>query len=345
MPGTMRRSPLAACALALTVLSIAPATVAQEAGDDEKLRAMATDLFDRGVKLMVAHKCDDANPIPAADRAACADALDYFVKATRAFPRALGAHRNAGLVARGLGRVALAARSFREVARKAPLEAQESRRRWAAPAAKEAEALEPRVPHLVMKLAPDPLPDGLVVKLDGDPIAEALLKTQIALDPGEHEVTAEAPGYKSASGRVKLAEKELVDLALKLEPLPKPPEPPPSAAGPTAAAAAPRPRSVVAPIVITAAGGALVGVGLVFGAMAKSARDDGCHSGVCRSQSDIDTAKSRATVATALTVLGGLAAAGGATWWVLASRSPEQTAFAPMLVPGGGGLVAMGKLP
>lgn len=340
----MRRSSLAPVALVASMLAVTSIARAEEAVEDEKLRAMATDLFDRGVKLMVAHKCDEAIPIPPADRAPCGEALDYFVKATRAYPRALGAHRNAGLVARGLGRVALAARSFREVARKAPLEAQESRRRWAAPAAKEAEALEPRVPHLVMKLAPDPLPDGLVVKLDGDPIAGALLKTQIALDPGEHEVTAEAPGYKPAAGRVKLAERELVDLALTLEPLPKAPEPAPLATGPIAAPPPAR-RSTVAPIVVTAAGGALVGVGLVFGAMAKSARDDGCHAGVCRSQSDIDTARSRATLSTVLTVVGGLAAAGGATWWVLAARTPEQTAFSPLIVPGGGGLVATRVLP
>lgn len=339
----MPRPSSASIAAALCVLSVAWTSHAQ-VEDDEKQKGMATDLFDKGVKIMVAHKCDEATPIPAADRAPCSESLDLFVKATKIYPRALGAHRNAGLVARGLGRVALAARSFREVARKAPLEASESRRRWAAPAAKEADLLEPRVPHLVVKLSPDPTPDGIVVRLDGEPIGDALLKTQIALDPGEHDVTAEAPGYKGASQHIKLAEKELVDVALTLEALPKPPETGP---GPIATSAGPAPPAPtpIAPIIVTATGGVLVGVGLVFGAMAKSTKD-GCSGGLCSSQSDIDKAKSQATLSTVFTAVGVAAAAGGATWWVLSSRkSGESTALSPLIVPGGGGLVATRVLP
>jgi hypothetical protein len=340
MSGPMPRPSSASIAAALCVLSVSWASHAQPE-DDEKQRGMATDLFDKGVKIMVAHKCDEATPIPAADRAPCAEALDLFVKATKIYPRALGAHRNAGLVARGLGRVALAARSFREVARKAPLEASESRRRWAAPAAKEADLLEPRVPHLVVKLSPDPTPDGLVVRLDGEPIGDALLKTQISLDPGEHDVTAEAPGYKGASQHIKLAEKELVDVALTLVALPKPAEAVVAGtSGPSGESPPPPAKMPIAPIVVTATGGVLLGVGLVFGAMAKATKD-GCSGGLCASQSDIDKAKSQATLSTVLTAVGVAAAAGGATWWVLSSsKSGESTALSPLIVPGGGGLVA-----
>lgn len=327
----------------LPVLTLAVAPVAAHAEEeDEQKKAMATDLFDRGVKIMVAHKCDETVPIPPADRASCAEALDYFVKATRAYPRALGAHRNAAFVAKGLGKVALAARSFREVARKAPLEASESRKRWAPPAAKEAEALEPRVPHVVIRVGPA-VPAGIVVKLDGDAIDERLLKTQLSLDPGEHEVTAEAKDHKPTSRKFTIAEKELVDLALTLEPLPKPlvAAPPPEAPPPP-----PEKPKTLAPMLVTIGGGVLIGVGLVFGASAKSARD-ACANHLCKSEDEIDKAYARARLANVFTIAGGAVAAGGAVWWIASSRSGEapRTGLSPMFAPGGGGLVATRVLP
>ncbi|MFX7063831.1 hypothetical protein ABTH87_19445, partial [Acinetobacter baumannii] len=75
---------------------------------------------------------------------------------------------------------------------------------------------------------------------------------------------------------------------------------------------------------VTATGGALVVAGLVFGGLAKSTKDS-CTNGLCASQSDIDKAKSQATLSTVLTAVGVAAAAGGATWWVLSSGSSGET--------------------
>ena len=314
-------------ALALASLLIAAPSLSSAADDDdEKKKAIATDLFDRGVKLMVANKCDDPTP-PAASRASCEEALDYFIKATRAWPKALGAHRNGAFVSRGLGKVATAARSFREVARRAPLESSESRRRWAEPAAKEAEALEPRIPHVTVRVS-DPVPPDVVLTIDGEPYDAKLLATAISLDPGAHQVTAEAPGFKGASRKFDVAERQSLDVTLSLEALPKAPVAVDS--GATSAAPPPEraPRDTTAPMLVTIGGGVLLGVGLAFGAMAKSAKD-ACKNDVCKSQDDLDKAKSRATLSTAFSGIGFAVAAGGAAWWAFGGSGEPSPSAAP----------------
>ncbi len=318
-------------ALALATLTLAASSLSLGADeDDEKKKAMATDLFDHGVKLMAANKCDDAAP-PDAGRAGCQEALDYFIKATRAWPKALGAHRNAAFVARGLGKVATAARSFREVARRAPLEQSESRRRWAEPAVKEAEALEPRIPHVTVRVG-EPTPPELVLTIDGEPYDATLLATAISLDPGPHQITAEAPGYNKAERKFELVERQSLDVTLALEALPRAPAPLDSAATSAAPPPPPPPRDTTAPMLVTIGGGVLVGVGLAFGAMAKSAKDS-CKNDVCKSQSDIDKARSRATLSTAFSAVGLVTAAGGAAWWAFGGSGGEASARRGAVVP------------
>jgi hypothetical protein len=351
------RGPLGVALLASSLLAAVGPALAQEAPDDEGARAIATDLFDRGVKIMVANKCDEAQPLPAAARAPCGEALDLFVKAARIYPKALGAIRNAAFVARGLGQVALASRNFREVARRAPLEQSESRRRWAAPSAEEAEALAPRIPYLVIKVT-GTVPESLEVKLDGESIDPSLLGTRIALDPGEHTVQALAPSFLPAEVHVTLAERETKEAPLTLRPLPAPaasasasashfPAPPPAPPPPPP----PPEPSRAGPIALAATGGALVLTSAIFGLRARSARDSGCDltARTCASAGDLDTARQRATMSTVFGIGGAALLAGGVIWWVVtpspADASPTRVGLSPWLAPGAGGLAASGVLP
>jgi hypothetical protein len=67
-----------------------------------------------------------------------------------------------------------------------------------------AAALEPRLPRLVIRVAA-PVP-GLGVLRDGAPVDGALLGTAMYVDPGEHTVTATAPGHAPFEATVRAVE-------------------------------------------------------------------------------------------------------------------------------------------
>lgn len=297
------------------------------AEDDDASKKIATDLFDKGVKLMSSKKCDEVTPSDA-DRPACKEALDLFLKAQRTYPKALGPYRNAAFVAKSLGLVALASRNFRHVARNAPLEQSEARRKWAGPAQKEAEALEARIPYVTMSVK-NATAEEVSIKLDGEAFASHLVGTAVAIDPGDHDVVAETKDGRKTSLKLSVAEKDKKDAVLQFEP--KKVAPPPPASASVAATStgttgdAPPPDRRLAPKIVVGAGGVLVGAGLVFGLMAKSAKD-ACSGGVCDSQADVDKAKSRANVSTILVGVGVAAVAGGALWWSLGKPSKETQA-------------------
>src|SRR5439155_26351465 len=142
-----------------------------------------------GLKLMVSYNCNESPT----DVGKCKKARGDFKRSYDLYPAALGALRNLAYVEKGLGMVASVARDFREVARKAPLDPKRERQKWAEIARAEVNNLEPRVPHLTIKVPAD-RPAGMKVVLDGAILAEAAWDTQIDVDPGKHEVHAEAPG-------------------------------------------------------------------------------------------------------------------------------------------------------
>jgi hypothetical protein len=67
----------------------------------------------------------------------------------------------------------------------------------------QAAALEPRLPRLTLS-APADRPAGFVVRRDGTPIAAGALGVALYVDPGEHEVTASAPGFEAFTQTVRL---------------------------------------------------------------------------------------------------------------------------------------------
>jgi hypothetical protein len=66
-----------------------------------------------------------------------------------------------------------------------------------------AAVLAPLIPQLELRVA-EPLPPGLLVTLDGVEVPAERLNTPLALDAGEHELQARAPGYADFQAQVTL---------------------------------------------------------------------------------------------------------------------------------------------
>ena len=172
------------------LLPLAAASLAARARADDDAganKALATDLFDRGVRKMRAGSCERS---PVGDRAACEEARDAFRRSFELYPAGLGALRNLANVEANLGLVASAARAFRELARRAPHDPDPARKMWAEFARQSAEQLAARVPHLQIDIIADH-PASLT--LDDAELPAAAWATPIELDPGPHMVRAEAP--------------------------------------------------------------------------------------------------------------------------------------------------------
>ncbi len=159
----------------------------------------------------------------------------------------------------------------------------------------------PRIAHLIIRVTPADAKASVAVA--GKPVPEALLGAERPTDPGTHEVTATAVGYKPASTTVTLAEGGHQDITLLLEKDPNavaalPPTATPAAA--TTPVSPPEPtakKNNTAAYVLLGVGGAGLVVGSVTGALAFGKASD-CPNKVCPTQSDLDGAKSMATVST-----------------------------------------------
>jgi hypothetical protein len=78
-------------------------------------------------------------------------------------------------------------------------------------------ALEPRIPHLTVKVEGGE-GQSVVVEMDGVAVPPTLIGLPRPVNPGEHQVTATAPGLASAPTAVTLGEGERESIVLKLEP-------------------------------------------------------------------------------------------------------------------------------
>jgi hypothetical protein len=197
---------------------------------------------------------------------------------------------NIGICERQRGRLATAWSKLREFVDKVP--ASDDRYAFAA---EQIATLEPRLPHLRIRIA-EGTPAGSVVRLDGVELGAASLDTWIAVDPGEHQVTLTAADGRT-SQRLSMAA-EGGDSVMELS-LPEPaihPAPTPKPAPPVAAPRAPSAKSV--PPVHGSAhpelktwgyatltlGGASLIAAVTFGAMAlhqKEVLHDNCTAHEC----------------------------------------------------------------
>ncbi|MBX3231545.1 MAG: PEGA domain-containing protein [Labilithrix sp.] len=187
-------------------------------------------------------------------------------------------------------------------------------------------------------------PEGqYVVKLDGEVVPPANLNMNRPTDPGEHEVEASAPGYKTARAKVTLQEggNDSVALTLEVDPnAPKPepvvapaPAPPPVAPPPLPPPAQPEPReqpSRVPAYVGVGVGAAGIAVGTIFGLMAtskKSEIEDQCQGTRCPSsvQGDVDSGRTMGTISTVGFVVGAVGLVAGVYFYLTSSPKTGST--------------------
>lgn len=223
----------------------------------------------------------------------------------------------------------------------------------AAYADKQAQLLEPRLPKLSIT-PPATLPAGYTVLRDGAPVAAAEFGLALFVDPGEHEVSASAPGFLPSSQKVTVLEGKTETVVLPaLAPAPEDPaQPEIPVATPVVADTTPvSPMRKYLGLGIGAGGLVAVGVGLVFGKQAMSANDDAkalCGAELqCsaenfdRGQQLVDDGRTKATISTVLVVTGGVAIAAGVVLFITAPRAKERSTSArivPLIDSTGAGI-------
>jgi len=204
------------------------------------------------------------------------------------------------------------------------------------------DAVVKRVPRLSLAVTGRPVAD-IEVKVDDRVVPTAQLREPLLVDPGEHVLTASAPGSKTFRTVVSLPESGAVALTLPLDPL----DGGPASLSPSASAAAvagARDRSTgdgqrTAGLVTMVAGGALAGatvVVLLLRGAAISEVEAACPGGVCplSRRPEIESSRDRAALLGPLGFglgMGGLAAA--ATGAVLYFTAPRAAAPAVLVLP------------
>lgn len=262
-----------------------------------------------------------------------------------------------------IGKTASAWAAFREATSAAKHAGQADRARVAE---EHASKLEARLSRLIVRFPPTP---GLVIKRGGTTLSLAASGVSFPVDPGAHEITAEAPGKKRWSTRVEIkgpGETALIVPDLENDPAAAPgaspaPSAPPAAASTSApsspsaplAPPPPAPRQAVSPLRVAGfvgigAGAISLGIGAFFGSKAWSTyadRKDFCAGNQC-DQRGIDLtrdARSQANLSTILVGSGLLLGGAGAALLVW-GKPGQEAAIAPAFGPAMVGVTARGSL-
>jgi tetratricopeptide (TPR) repeat protein len=286
-----------------------------------------------------------------------ADACPKFEASLRYDP-ALGTRLNLATCYEHVDKLASAWSLYRESIDLAKKAGDAKRRDYAQ---NQAAALEPRLAKLTIS-APAKPPAGLVVTRDGTQIEPEALGIALYVDAGKHELTASAPGFESFAQTVTIVDgkaESIVLPSLAAKPVPAvgtdSSKPGPKHDVQPAEPAAPpsRTRTYVA-LGAGAAGVAAVGIGLVFGAKARSTYKDAealCGTNLACSPADyprdqqlVHDARSSATISTVLVIAGGAAIAAGTVVFLTAPRAPERATaqIVPVVHAHGGGLAFTG---
>jgi hypothetical protein len=188
-------------------------------------RAAARELFKEGDDLQRAGKM--------------AEALDKFQRAQKVYSAPTNELRIAQCQA-ALGKLAESAESYRTVLRMPlPAGSPPAFQAAAEQAKTELAQVEPRVPKLVVQVAPANANPQLLI--DGQSVSAALVGEPLPLDPGTHRVRVVAQGFSSSDQDAILRERETTTVVATLKPLaplapssspPLPPPPPPTVAPP-----------------------------------------------------------------------------------------------------------------
>jgi hypothetical protein len=307
-----------------------------------------------------------------------AEACPKFQESNRLDP-GIGTQFNLADCYEQSGRVASAWATFLDVASQARATNQLEREKAAT---KRAEKLQPRLPRLVVNVPEGSKTPGLEVRRNGMLVGSAQWGTPVAVDPGEIELTASAPGKQTLRQTLRVEEGKTANYSLPAlvagsaagaSSAPEgaapvaappvaptaPPQAPPSAPPPSEHPAA---KSGNGPWIVTLAGVGVVGLGLgtAFGLMAKSKYDESKENGRC----DLDDANScspagvemrndaitKGNIATVGFIVGGAALAGAGVVWLASGSSDDKRSSskghwraAPALGPNLAALFVQGK--
>jgi hypothetical protein len=204
--------------------------------------------------------------------------------------------------------------------------------------------LEPKLAYLTIQVPPGSALPGLELQRDGKKLPEAAWGASVPVDPGSHEVVAEAPGHQrwAVKLEVGVASKE----SLVVPPLARsaadsasgtPSEAPVAATSPAADPAATEPSSGGTQRTVALIAGGLgivgLGVGSYFGLRAISKKNDyesqqgpggECLNETCETTSH--DAYTAGTISTIAFVAGGALLGTGAVLWLTAPSGPEGEA-------------------
>ena len=311
--------------------------------------ALAESLFREGKRLSGEHKFAEACP--------------KFAESYKLDP-GLGTLLNLATCHESEGKPATAWAEFSEASSRAKREGDNDRAQLAD---EHVRALEPKLAHVSVSLAPGAAVAGLVIKFDSRELASAALGLPIAIDPGKHVLEASAPG-KETSTQAFDTPSTPTNLALTVPVLKD------SAGAPVAGAAAvavvPPPAPASAPaspppapssssgantgaIVSGVATALLVGGTVVTGVLYSSKRRDFNEANASGDPSRFDERDSAQTLGTVNAVLlGGAAVSAGFLVYFLVSGGkhespPASTArlrFTPVVSPQVAGLMLGGNL-
>jgi hypothetical protein len=211
--------------------------------------------------------------------------------------------------------------------------------------------LEARLPKITIVLEPGRAIEGLRVKRDAQIVADALFGTAVPVDPGDHVVSAEAPGYVDWQTTIKVGPGEAQ--VVTIPPLRE--SSTPRAAGSTSASASaarpPPPDRSTLGLVVGGVGVVALGVGTYFGLRTlslKGASDDLCPTSTTCSAEGVERMRDARTSATIANIGLGVGALGVGVGVYLVTAlkrpgaAPPKTAVAPTVGPGLAGVSVAG---
>jgi hypothetical protein len=317
--------------------------------------AMAESLFREGKRLMAEKKPAEACP--------------KFAESFR-LDAGLGTLLNLAACHEAEGKLASAWARFTEAETRARREGDNARAEFAAAHGR---ALEPRLPRLRIVLAPEANAEGLDIAIDDRHLSSASLGLPMPVDPGTHRFTVTAPGKKPWSTEVSTPpEGQTLAVTIPLletataDTVPAPaaaaaPTPAPAVAPAPATAPAPapapapveEPSRVTVPFVVSAAAAGAFTIGaVVTGVLYSGAQSDFDKANAERDKDRFTMRDDAQTLGIANLVCtgGAVVAAGAAVAFFAIGGSPKESPraarvqVAPVLGPGGGGLVVRGEL-
>ncbi|MDB5214928.1 MAG: hypothetical protein JWO86_2855 [Myxococcaceae bacterium] len=252
------------------------------------------------------------------------EACNDFSESLRLGPK-LGTLLNLALCHETVGKPATAWSEYHHGAAWAAQNGQKDRHDFAL---SHALALETKLPRVLLQLPRESAIGS--VDVDGEPLPDSRWYLPVFLDPGEHSVTISAPGKQRTAVKFRVVNsptEQLVNVPALSDDAAFEPKPAPVPVAPSD----PDGTRRTAGVVLLAAGGAGLALGLTFGVLAIAKRDDigsrcaDVHCTVEGAQAYRD-AQSNATISTVSTLIGlGAGAVGGWLFFTSRAASPGTT--------------------